>query len=145
LEKVIALLFLSFALYHDNFRVSIAVGTFKQSWHHALRIAIVFGSWDGVAPLIGLLIGDFLGKAIDPVAIGPIVLAVYSLYLLGRLSTGRKAWVCRWCLRRSWKSSSKMCYACGWKDEHLTLSDRIFEGHDCGNVTHRSYTVVKLA
>lgn len=87
MKDVISLLILGFALSQDNFRVSIAVGTFKHTWRRALRIAFVFGLWDGVAPLIGLLIGDFLGKAIGPVSniIGPIVLAVYGIYLLVRV------------------------------------------------------------
>jgi putative transposase len=38
-----------------------------------------------------------------------------------------------------WEPSSKTCHACGWKDEHLTLADRVFVCHDCGNVTDRDY------
>lgn len=94
MKDMISLLILGFALSQDNFRVSIAVGAFKHTWRRALRIALVFGLWDGLAPLIGLLIGGFLGKAIGPVAdiIGPIVLAVYGLYLLVRcVMTWKKA------------------------------------------------------
>jgi putative Mn2+ efflux pump MntP len=86
LNNIIPLLVLGFALSLDNFRVAIALGAFKHTWRRALRIAVVFGLWDGVSPLVGLLIGHYLGQAIGPVAdiIGPIVLAVYGLYLIVR-------------------------------------------------------------
>ncbi|GHO98585.1 hypothetical protein KSF_086330 [Reticulibacter mediterranei] len=93
MKDIISLLILGFALSQDNFRVSIAVGTFKHTWRRALRIALVFGLWDGIAPLVGLLIGDLLGKAIGPVAdiIGPIVLAGYGIYLLVRVVVVKRA------------------------------------------------------
>jgi manganese efflux pump family protein len=80
---MIPILILGFVLSLDNFRVSIALGAFQFSWRHALRIAVAFGLWDGVSPLIGAVIGRYLGQAIGPVAdiLGPIVLAVYGLYL----------------------------------------------------------------
>ena len=83
---MIPLLILGFVLSQDNFRLSIALGAFKRSWRRALRIAVVFGLWDGVSPLVGALIGRYLGQAIGPVAdiLGPIVLAVYGLYLVVR-------------------------------------------------------------
>jgi putative Mn2+ efflux pump MntP len=80
------LLILGFILSQDNFRVSIALGAFKCSWRRALRIAVAFGLWDGVSPLVGALVGHYLGQTIGPVAdiLGPIVLAVYGLYLVVR-------------------------------------------------------------
>jgi putative transposase len=52
-------------------------------------------------------------------------------------------------LASQWEPSSKTCHACGWKDEHLTLADRVFVCSDCGNVTDRDYNaacnLVKLA
>ncbi|MCC2628641.1 MAG: hypothetical protein K0S14_2291 [Thermomicrobiales bacterium] len=47
---------------------------------------MVFGFWDGLSPLIGLLIGRYFGQAVGPVAetIGPIVLGAYGLYLVVR-------------------------------------------------------------
>ena len=41
-----------------------------------------------------------------------------------------------------WEPSSKTCHTCGWKDEQLTLADRVFVCHDCGNVTDRDYNAV---
>ncbi len=83
---MIPLLILGFVLSQDNFRVSIALGAVKHNWRRTLRIAVVFGLWDGVSPLVGVLIGHYLGQAIGPVAdtLGPSVLAVYGLYLVVR-------------------------------------------------------------
>ncbi len=85
-RAVISLLILGFVLSLDNFRLAIALGAFKLSWRRALRIAVVFGVWDSVSPLVGLLIGRYFGQEIGPVAeiLGPIVLAVYGLYLIVR-------------------------------------------------------------
>src|SRR3989442_901735 len=62
------------------------LGAFQFSWRRAFRIAVVFGLWDGISPLVGALIGRYLGHAIGPAAdtLGPIVLAVYGLYLVVR-------------------------------------------------------------
>ena len=83
---VISLLILGFVLSMDNFRLAIALGAFQLSWRRALRIAVVFGLWDGFSPLVGLLIGRYFGQEIGPVAdtLGPIVLLVYGLYLVVR-------------------------------------------------------------
>ena len=62
------LLILGFVLSLDNFRVSIALGAFQFGWRRALRTAVVFGLWDGVSPLVGALIGHYLGQAIGPAA-----------------------------------------------------------------------------
>ena len=83
---VISLLFLGIVLSLDNFRLAIALGAFKLSWRRALRIAVVFGLWDGFSPLVGLLIGRYFGEEIGEVAdlLGPIVLLGYGLYLVVR-------------------------------------------------------------
>ncbi|QBD75529.1 hypothetical protein EPA93_05730 [Ktedonosporobacter rubrisoli] len=83
---MIALLLLGFFLSLDNFRVSIALGAFQFKWSRALRTAAVFGFWDGISPLIGALIGHYLGQVIGPLAdiAGPIVLAGYGIFLIVR-------------------------------------------------------------
>ena len=83
---MISLLVLGLVLSLDNFRLAIALGSFKLSWRRALRIAVVFGLWDSFSPLVGLLIGHYFGQEIGPVAdiLGPIVLALYGLYLVVR-------------------------------------------------------------
>ena len=86
MDGVASLLILGFVLSLDNFRLTIALGAFKLGWRRALRMAVVFGFWDGLSPLIGLLIGRYFGQAVGPVAetIGPIVLGAYGLYLVVR-------------------------------------------------------------
>ncbi|GHO96451.1 hypothetical protein KSF_064990 [Reticulibacter mediterranei] len=83
---MIPLLILGFVCSLDNFRLSIALGAFQFGWRRALRIAAVFGLWDGVSPLVGALLGRYLGQVIGPMAdaLGPIALAVYGLYLVVR-------------------------------------------------------------
>jgi putative Mn2+ efflux pump MntP len=86
MDAVISLLILGIVLSLDNFRLAIALGAFKLSWRRALRVAVVFGLWDGFSPLVGLLIGRYFGREIGPAAdiLGPIVLLVYGLYLVVR-------------------------------------------------------------
>jgi putative Mn2+ efflux pump MntP len=81
---MIEVIALGFFLSLDNFRSSIAIGTIPFSIRRAVQIAIVFGIWDGVAPLAGGVLGHYVGEAINPIAeyVGPALLGVYGLYLL---------------------------------------------------------------
>ena len=83
---LISLLILGFVLSLDNARLAVALGAFEFNWLRALRIAVVFGLWDGFSPLVGLLIGGYFGEEIGEVAdfVGPIVLLVFGLYLVVR-------------------------------------------------------------
>lgn len=83
---MISLLVLGCVLSLDNFRLAIALGAFEIGWRRALRIATVFGLWDSLSPLVGVLIGRYFGGEIGPVAntLGPVVLLVYGLYLVVR-------------------------------------------------------------
>jgi putative Mn2+ efflux pump MntP len=83
-ESTLGLVALAFALSWDNFRSSVALGTVPFGWRRAVQIALVFGFWDTVAPLVGGLIGRFFGEVVGPLAeyVGPIVLGAYGLYLL---------------------------------------------------------------
>ncbi len=78
------LLVLGFILSLDNFRTSLALGPLRLRWRRAAQVAVVFGFWDGVAPLLGVLVGKYVGQAIGPIAeyVGPIALGLYGLYLL---------------------------------------------------------------
>lgn len=78
------LLILGFTLSLDNFRTAIALGGLRFTWRHALQVAVVFGFWDGVAPLVGILGGRYLGRTIGSTAeyVGAIALGAYGLYLL---------------------------------------------------------------
>lgn len=81
---MVALLVLGFVLSLDNFRVSVALGALRFSWVRAVQVAVTFGFWDSVSPLVGLLLGHYFGQTIGVIAgyLGPIVLAVYGLYLI---------------------------------------------------------------
>lgn len=83
-ESIVGLVALAFALSWDNFRSSVALGTVPFGARRALQIALVFGFWDTVAPLVGGLLGRYFGEAVGPLAeyVGPAVLGAYGLYLL---------------------------------------------------------------
>jgi putative Mn2+ efflux pump MntP len=86
---------LGFALGLDSLRVSIGLGAVKQNRVLQFRLALAFGVFDAVMPLIGLLLGHSLlsltGSGIE--YLGPICLATYGLYILyvSRLSKMQKA------------------------------------------------------
>jgi manganese efflux pump family protein len=79
-----SLLLLGFTLSLDNFRTSVVLGAIQLSWRRAAKVALVFGFWDGLAPLVGILVGDYVGQRIgstaDFVAAG--ALAAYGVYLV---------------------------------------------------------------
>ncbi|HYZ36106.1 MAG TPA: manganese efflux pump [Pseudonocardiaceae bacterium] len=77
-------LVLGFVLSLDNFRVSIALGTVPFGLKRAVQVALTFGLWDGLMPLIGLLIGRQIGEAVGDVAdyVGAAALGGYGLYLV---------------------------------------------------------------
>jgi putative Mn2+ efflux pump MntP len=81
---MLEVLALGFLLSLDNFRSSIAIGTIPFRIRRAIQIAVVFGIWDGVAPLVGGLLGHYVGRLINPIAdyVGPALLGVYGVYLL---------------------------------------------------------------
>lgn len=78
------LLVLGFVLSLDNFRVAIALGTVPFGVRRVVQVALMFGLWDGVMPLAGLLLGGYIGDSVGEVAeiAGSIVLGGYGLYLL---------------------------------------------------------------
>lgn len=77
-------LVLGFVLSLDNFRVSVALGTVPFGLKRAVQVALTFGLWDGIMPLIGLLIGRQIGAAVGDVAefVGAAALGGYGLYLV---------------------------------------------------------------
>jgi manganese efflux pump family protein len=77
-------LVLGFVLSLDNFRVSIALGTVPFSLKRAVQVALTFGLWDAIMPLVGLLIGRRIGEAVGDVAdlVGAAALGAYGLYLV---------------------------------------------------------------
>ena len=79
-----SLLVLGFTLSLDNFRTAIAFGGLPLSWRRSVQIALMFGFWDGVAPLVGILSGRYWAEAIGSTAeyVGAIALGAYGLYLV---------------------------------------------------------------
>ncbi|MEU7382922.1 MULTISPECIES: manganese efflux pump [unclassified Streptomyces] len=75
---------LGFVLSLDNFRVAIALGTVPFGLKRAVQVALTFGLWDAVMPLVGLLIGREIGEAVGGVAdvVGAVALGAYGLYLV---------------------------------------------------------------
>lgn len=78
---------LGFVLCLDNFRTAIILGPLRFTWPHALKIAIVFGIFDGVAPLAGILLGHDVSRKIGggiADSAGAAALGLYGLYLIVR-------------------------------------------------------------
>ena len=82
------LLILGFTLSLDNFRTAIVLGALQLTRRHAVQVALVFGFWDTVAPLVGILAGDYFADTIGSTAeyVGAVVLAAYGLYLVVQAS-----------------------------------------------------------
>jgi manganese efflux pump family protein len=78
------LLILGLTLSLDNFRTAIVLGALRLTRRHAVQAALVFGFWDMVAPLMGILAGDVFAKTIGSTAdyVGAAVLAAYGVFLL---------------------------------------------------------------
>ncbi|MDQ0994453.1 manganese efflux pump [Streptomyces sp. V3I7] len=78
------ILVLGFVLSLDNFRVSIALGTVPFGLRRAVQVALTFGLWDAVMPLVGMLIGRQIGEFVGDVAelVGAATLGGYGLYLV---------------------------------------------------------------
>jgi manganese efflux pump family protein len=78
------LLILGFTLSLDNFRTAVILGALRLTPRHAVQVAVVFGFWDTVAPLVGIIGGDYFAQTIGSSAeyLGAGVLGAYGLFLL---------------------------------------------------------------
>ena len=83
---MIALLTLGFTLSLDNFRISIVLGGLKPTLRTSVKTSFIFGLWDGVAPLVGLIAGHFVSERIDSTAelVAAAGLAAYGLFVVIR-------------------------------------------------------------
>jgi putative Mn2+ efflux pump MntP len=83
---VISLLTLGFTLSLDNFRTSLVLGWLKPTLRRSVKTSLIFGLWDAVAPLVGLVIGHYLSERIDSTAdmVAAIGLAAYGLFVVIR-------------------------------------------------------------
>lgn len=83
---MLGLLTLGFVLSLDNFRSSLVLGGLKPSFGQSVKTSAIFGIWDGVAPLVGMLIGHLLSDKLDNTSdkIAMIGLGAYGLFLIVR-------------------------------------------------------------
>lgn len=76
---------IGFILSLDNFRTSLTLGPLRFGWRRNLLAAVVFGAFDALAPLVGLLLADYLRQELaGPVSeiVGPSVIGCYGLYVI---------------------------------------------------------------
>jgi putative Mn2+ efflux pump MntP len=76
---------IGFILSLDNFRTALTLGPLRFGWRRCLLIATVFGLFDALAPLAGLLLAGYVRQEIaGPVSdiVGPAVLGGYGLYII---------------------------------------------------------------
>jgi putative Mn2+ efflux pump MntP len=83
-EEMKTLLVLAFVLSLDSFRVSLGLGALRLRAARQAQIVVAFGLCDGLAPLLGILIGHSLVRLIGGWAeyLGPLVLGVYGAYVI---------------------------------------------------------------
>jgi len=83
---VIALLTLGFTLSLDNFRIALVLGALKPTLAQSIKTSFIFAVWDGVAPLVGIIVGQYLSARIDDTAetIAAVGLAAYGLFVIVR-------------------------------------------------------------
>jgi putative Mn2+ efflux pump MntP len=86
------LISLGLTLSLDNFRSSLVLGGLKPTFLQSVKTSAIFGIWDGVAPVIGILIGHFLSDKIDGTAdtVAMIGLAAYGAFLIVRSVVSRE-------------------------------------------------------
>ena len=79
-----AVILLGLLLGLDSFRASLAMGAAGLGVAHVIRVAFAFGVCDGVAPLIGLAMGQTTTVCISPwtVLVGPVLLIGSGTYVL---------------------------------------------------------------
>ncbi|GGB35129.1 hypothetical protein GCM10011492_27250 [Flexivirga endophytica] len=79
-----ALIALGFGLGMDNFRTSVVLGGLKPNLRESAKTSLIFAMWDGIAPLIGMLIGAYLSTQISETAdtIAAVGLALYGFFII---------------------------------------------------------------
>ena len=80
------LLSLGFILSLDNFRSSLVLGGLKPTFLQSVKTSAIFGVWDGLAPVVGILVGHLLRDKLDNAAdmVAMIGLGVYGVFLIIR-------------------------------------------------------------
>jgi putative Mn2+ efflux pump MntP len=66
--------------------MSIALGGLKPTLRRSVKTSFIFGLWDAIAPLVGIIVGDYLSEKIDSTAdtIAAIALGTYGLFVVVR-------------------------------------------------------------
>jgi putative Mn2+ efflux pump MntP len=83
---VLSLLTLGVTLSLDNFRISIALGGHKPTLLRSVKTSFIFGLWDAMAPLVGIIVGGVITEKIDSTAttIAAVGLGAYGLFVVVR-------------------------------------------------------------
>jgi manganese efflux pump family protein len=81
-----ALISLGFTLSLDNFRMSIALGGLKPTLLRSAKSSFIFGLWDGIAPLVGIIVGDYISNKIDSTAttVAAVGIGSYGVFVVVR-------------------------------------------------------------
>jgi putative Mn2+ efflux pump MntP len=66
--------------------MSIALGGLKPTLRRSVKTSFIFGLWDAIAPLVGIIVGDYLSEKIDSTAdtIAAAALGTYGLFVVVR-------------------------------------------------------------
>src|SRR5262245_21878940 len=88
-NRMFGLLSLGFTLSLDNFRSSLVLGGLKPTFTQSVKTSAIFGAWDGIAPLVGIIVGSLISDKVSGTAdtIAIIGLGAYGLLLIGRAVT----------------------------------------------------------
>ena len=83
---MISLLTLGVTLSLDNFRTALVLGGLKPSLRRSIKTSLIFGLWDGAAPLVGIIAGRYVSEKIDSTAdlFAAAGLAGYGLFVVVR-------------------------------------------------------------
>lgn len=81
---MIGLIALGFALSLDNFRTAVALGALKPKLRQSATTSLIFGVWDGLAVLGGILVGRYVSTKISEPAewIAIIGVASYGVWVI---------------------------------------------------------------
>lgn len=97
---MVAVLLLGSVLGLDSLRASLGLGVLRRSRARRLMIAVSFGVFDGLAPLLGLALGSVIVRSTAAWTglLGPVVLGGLGLYLLlaspESKETAAESWLC---------------------------------------------------
>ena len=82
--EYVTLLVLGMVLVLDNLRITICLGTLNLNRPCRKRIALSFGAFETLTPILGFIIGYSVAEKIEPWLgyIGPMTTAAYGIYII---------------------------------------------------------------